>query len=48
MTEGPAIYYLAEVKHTDRETLRFAVTITAQDGVGRELRFQQQMFWDDA
>ncbi|MGE0625160.1 MAG: DUF4426 domain-containing protein [Pseudomonadales bacterium] len=47
VTEGPAVYYLAEVKHTDRETLRFAVTITASDGVAHELRFQQQMFWDD-
>jgi hypothetical protein len=48
VAEGPAIYYLAEVKHTDRETLRFAVTITAEDGVSRRLEFQQQMFWDDA
>ncbi len=46
--EGEAVYYLAEVKHTDRETLRFAVSITTDDGVRRELRFQQQMFWDDA
>lgn len=46
VTEGPAVYYLAEIKHTDRETLRFAVTITAHDGVPRELKFQQQMFWD--
>lgn len=45
--EGPAIYYLAEIKHTDRETLRFAISITAEDGVARELTFQQQMFWDD-
>ena len=47
VVEGPATYYLAEVRHTDRETLRFAVTITADDGVSRELTFQQQMFWDD-
>ncbi|HEY5646036.1 MAG TPA: DUF4426 domain-containing protein [Pseudomonadales bacterium] len=46
VTEGPAVYYLAEIKHTDRETLRFAATITGHDGVPRELRFQQQMFWD--
>ena len=46
--EGPAVYYLAEVKHTDRETLRFAVVITAGDGVSRALNFQQQMFWDGA
>ena len=45
--EGTAVYYLAEVKHTDRETLRFNVQITTPDGQTRELKFQQQMFWDD-
>lgn len=44
--EGPAIYYLAEVRHTDRETLRFRVQVTTPDGETRELAFQQQMFWD--
>jgi hypothetical protein len=44
--EGSAIYYLAEVKHTDRETLRFVVTITGPDGTPRTLRFQQMMYWD--
>lgn len=48
VAEGSAVYYLAEVRHTDRETLRFSVTVTAGDGVPRSLRFQQQMFWDDA
>lgn len=44
--EGEAIYYLAEVRHTDRETLRFQATVITPDGVERDLRFQQQMFWD--
>ncbi len=44
--EGSAIYYLAEVRHTDRETLRFRVQVTTPDGKTRELAFQQQMFWD--
>ena len=44
--EGPAIYYLAEVRHTDRETLRFRIQVTTPDGEVRELAFQQQMFWD--
>ncbi len=44
--EGPAIYYLAEVRHTDRETLRFRIQVTTPDGESRELAFQQQMFWD--
>lgn len=44
--EGPAIYYLAEVRHTDRETLRFSIQVTTPDGETREMTFQQQMFWD--
>ena len=44
--EGPAIYYLAEIRHTDRETLRFRVQVVTPDGETRELAFQQQMFWD--
>lgn len=44
--EGEAIYYLAEFKHTDRDTLRFAVDIVAPDGEARQLKFQQRMYWD--
>jgi hypothetical protein len=44
--EGPAIYYLAEIRHTDRETLRFRIQVVTPDGRERELAFQQQMFWD--
>ncbi len=44
--EGDAVYYLAEIRHTDRETLRFKVTVAMPDGKERELEFQQQMFWD--
>ena len=44
--DGPAIYYLAEIRHTDRETLRFRVQVVTPDGETRELAFQQQMFWD--
>ena len=44
--EGDAIYYLAEVRHTDRETLRFRIQVTTPDGETRALEFQQQMFWD--
>lgn len=44
--EGDAIYYLAEIRHTDRETLRFKVAVRTPDGTDREFAFQQQMFWD--
>jgi hypothetical protein len=44
--EGSAIYYLAPVRYSDRETLRFKLNITTPDGVTEELAFQQQMFLD--
>ena len=44
--EGSAVYYLAEIRHTDRETLRFRVSITGPDEVPRTLSFQQMMYWD--
>jgi hypothetical protein len=44
--EGTAIYYLAEFRHTDRETLRFAVDLVPPDGVPQRLEFQQQLYWD--
>lgn len=44
--EGAAIYYLAEFKHTDRDTLRFAVDIVPPDGEAQQLTFQQRMYWD--
>jgi hypothetical protein len=46
VSEGGAIYYLAALKFADRETLRFRISMTMADGVSRELKFQQQMFWD--
>ncbi len=44
--EGEAIYYLAQIRHTDRETLRFAIDIVPPDGITQQLRFQQQMYED--
>jgi len=44
--EGSAIYYLATIKHTDRETLRIDVTITPPDQIPQVLEFQQQVFWE--
>ncbi len=44
--EGEAVYYLAQVKHTDREILRFYVDIRPPDGTVQRLEFQQQMYQD--
>ena len=44
--EGEAIYYLPQIRHTDRETLRFAIDIVPPDGITQQLRFQQQLYED--
>jgi hypothetical protein len=44
--EGEAVYYLSQVKHTDREILRFYVDIRPPDGTVQRLEFQQQMYQD--
>lgn len=42
--EGDAVYYLASIRYTDRETLRFAIDIVPPDGTAQRLEFQQQMY----
>jgi hypothetical protein len=44
--DGPAIYYLAVVQHTDREVLRFAIDITTPDQRPHRLDLTQTMYWD--
>ncbi|RPH92877.1 MAG: DUF4426 domain-containing protein [Lysobacterales bacterium] len=44
--EGAAVYYLAEVRHTDREVLRFFIDVAPPDGTAQRLEFQQQMYLD--
>ena len=45
--EGSAIYYLAQVRHTDREVLRFKITIVPPNDSEKVLTFQQTMYSDD-
>ena len=45
VVEGPAIYYLALLRHADEEFHRIAITLTLPDGQPAEIKFQQQMFW---
>ena len=45
--EGQAIYYLAEIRHANREVLRFALDIKPPEGEAHQLRFQQELFWDE-
>ncbi len=44
--EGTAVYYLATIRHSDRDVLRFDIRITTPDGADHELVFQQKMYWE--
>jgi hypothetical protein len=44
--EGEAVYYLAQIRHTDRETLRFYIDIQPPDGTTQRLEFLQQTYQD--
>lgn len=47
VTEGEAIYYLAQFNFTQREVLRFTINVTAADGVARSFDFNQEFFPDE-
>lgn len=43
--EGDAVYYLAEIKHTDRDILRFALqAVPSGESQALDLSFQQRMY----
>jgi hypothetical protein len=46
VTEGPAVYYLADVRHTDRDILRFEIQIVPPDQTTQLLKFQQRVYWE--
>lgn len=45
--EGKAVYYLAVARTTNEEHLRFAITITTDNGDSHTLEFRQKMYWDE-
>jgi len=45
--EGDAIYYLALLRHANEEFHRVAIDVSLPNGTTAELRFQQQMFWEE-
>ena len=47
INEDEAVYYIAEVRHTNREVLRFAIAITPTGTAAYTLEFQQELFWDE-
>lgn len=44
--EGDAIYYLADLKHTDRDLLRFELQVKTPQGRMLQVKFQQKMYAD--
>jgi hypothetical protein len=47
VAEGGAVYYLADIKHSDEETLRFEIRITPPDTAELRLKFQQKLYWEE-
>ena len=45
--EGPAIYYLALLRHGDEEFQRVQLEIELPNGEAAEIRFQQKMYQDE-
>jgi Domain of unknown function (DUF4426) len=42
--EGDAIYYIASIRYTDRDVLRFDLTVSVPDRAPMKLEFQQSMY----
>ncbi len=42
--EGDAIYYIAPIRYTDRDVLRFDLTVSVPDRAPMKLEFQQPMY----
>jgi hypothetical protein len=42
--EGEAVYYIAELRFTDQDVLRFDLTVDLPDRAPMRLEFQQQMY----
>ncbi len=45
--EDRALYYIAEVRHADREVLRFSIAISPPGDSAYQLEFQQELFWEE-
>ena len=47
ITEGSAVYYVADLKHDHEETLRFEITVTPEGQREMRLEFQQKLYWEE-
>jgi len=46
-SEGTAVYYLAELKHSNQEVLRFKINVIPPGGQKMLLEFQQKLYWEE-
>lgn len=44
--EGKAVYYMAEVSHSNEETLRFTINIARPNGGSYQVKFEQKLYVD--
>ncbi|MDA1073199.1 MAG: DUF4426 domain-containing protein [Proteobacteria bacterium] len=47
ITEGSAIYYIATLRYTDQELLRFDLKVTPENSPPLTVRFNQTLYWDE-
>jgi len=47
VAEGNAVYYLADIKHSNAENMRFDVRSTPPDEAELRLEFQQKLYWEE-
>ena len=47
VTEGEAVYYLAAIKHTHEEVLRFELSVIAPAAPPMQFQFQQKLYWEE-
>ncbi len=47
VTERPAIYYLALIRHGNEETHRIRITVTLKTGESTDIAFQQKLYWEN-
>jgi hypothetical protein len=45
--EGPAIYYLAVLRHGNEEHRMFDLAVSLPDGEVGQIQFQQKLYWQD-
>lgn len=45
--DGPAVYYLAQIEHSDEEVMRFRIVVNTDDAREMVVQFQQKLYWED-